>query len=123
MHKAYQPLKPATNKLLQKKWDQTCYEEHRKKNGKCSNLIAMCNQQKVILLFMLFCHHEVKEVKPVVDIKGIPTPTHVQLKLKKTQRLKKSVKFSGGAPGQRRTSSIRTDNSHVESTEEDTQHQ
>uniref|UniRef100_A0A4W4GCJ9 Uncharacterized protein n=1 Tax=Electrophorus electricus TaxID=8005 RepID=A0A4W4GCJ9_ELEEL len=58
MHKAYQPLKPATNKLLQKKWDQTCYEEHRKK---------------------------VKEVKPVVDIKGIPTPTHVQLKLKKTQ--------------------------------------
>ncbi|KAL6474480.1 hypothetical protein MHYP_G00180410 [Metynnis hypsauchen] len=58
MHKAYQPLKPATNKYLQKKWDQTHYEAHRKK---------------------------VKEAKPIVDTKGIRTPTHVQLKLKKTQ--------------------------------------
>lgn len=31
MHKSYQPLKPATNKYLQKKWDQTCYEDHRNK--------------------------------------------------------------------------------------------
>lgn len=31
MHKSYQPLKPATNKYLQKKWDQTRYEEHRNK--------------------------------------------------------------------------------------------
>ncbi|XP_066523104.1 sperm axonemal maintenance protein CFAP97D1 [Hoplias malabaricus] len=58
MHKAYQPLKPATNKFLQKKWDHTHYETHRKK---------------------------VREAKPTVDTKGIRTPTHVQLKLKKVQ--------------------------------------
>ncbi|XP_072529499.1 sperm axonemal maintenance protein CFAP97D1 [Salminus brasiliensis] len=58
MHKAYQPLKPATNKYLQKKWDQTRYETHRKK---------------------------VKDAKPIVNTKGIQTPTHVQLKLKKVQ--------------------------------------
>ncbi|XP_041966360.1 uncharacterized protein CFAP97D2-like [Alosa sapidissima] len=58
MHKAYQPLKPSTNKYLQKKWDQTYYEEHRSK---------------------------VKNAKSVVDTKGIETPLHVQLKLKKLQ--------------------------------------
>ncbi|XP_076860715.1 sperm axonemal maintenance protein CFAP97D1 [Brachyhypopomus gauderio] len=196
MHKAYQPLRPATNKLLQKKWDQSRYEEHRKK---------------------------VREAKPIVDTKGISTPLHVHLKLKKAQvqeerqavidrdnqllasrlagighskglidhrndysdhslnserrregllqvtrqnqaiyqritartseyrrelweedwerveqrrddiaryprgvahkqRLKKSVKFTGGSPGQCQTSSITSDNSHGETTEEDTQH-
>ncbi|XP_048113093.1 uncharacterized protein CFAP97D2 [Alosa alosa] len=62
MHKAYQPLKPSTNKYLQKKWDQTYYEEHR---------------SKVTLLS--------KNAKSVVDTKGIETPLHVQLKLKKLQ--------------------------------------
>ncbi|XP_060742261.1 sperm axonemal maintenance protein CFAP97D1 [Tachysurus vachellii] len=58
MHKAYQPLKPAANKYLQKKWDQDHYDEHRKK---------------------------VTEAKPIVDTKGIRTPTHIQAKLKKAQ--------------------------------------
>ncbi|XP_062855208.1 sperm axonemal maintenance protein CFAP97D1 [Trichomycterus rosablanca] len=58
MHKTFQPLKPAANKYLQKKWDHMDYEEHRKK---------------------------VREAKPTVDIKGIQTPTHIQLKLKKVQ--------------------------------------
>ncbi|XP_021421323.2 uncharacterized protein CFAP97D1 [Oncorhynchus mykiss] len=58
MHKSYQPLKPATNKYLQKKWDQTRYEEHRNK---------------------------LSTARPIVDTKGIRTPAHVQLKLKKLQ--------------------------------------
>lgn len=58
MYKSYQPLKPATNKFLQQKWDQTQYQEHRNK---------------------------VKEASPVVDTKGIQTPAHVQHKLKKVQ--------------------------------------
>ncbi|KAI5614808.1 hypothetical protein C0J50_10962 [Silurus asotus] len=58
MHKAYQPFQPAANKYLQKKWDQEHYEEHRRK---------------------------VREAKPVVDTKGIRTPTHIQVKLKKVQ--------------------------------------
>ncbi|KAM9495176.1 uncharacterized protein CFAP97D2 [Clarias gariepinus] len=58
MHKAYQPLKPATNKYLQKKWDQEHYNEHRRK---------------------------VREAQPIVDTKGIRTPTHIQVKLKKAQ--------------------------------------
>ncbi|KAI1904395.1 hypothetical protein AGOR_G00005200 [Albula goreensis] len=58
MHRAYQPLKPATNKYLQQKWDQTRYEEHINK---------------------------VKTSQPMVDTKGIRTPAHIQLKLKKLQ--------------------------------------
>ncbi|XP_058264896.1 sperm axonemal maintenance protein CFAP97D1 [Hemibagrus wyckioides] len=58
MHKAYQPFRPAANKYLQKKWDEEHYAEHRKK---------------------------VREAKPTVDTKGIQTPTHIQVKLKKAQ--------------------------------------
>ncbi|XP_051548612.1 uncharacterized protein si:ch211-284k5.2 [Myxocyprinus asiaticus] len=58
MHKSYQPLKPATNKYLQQKWDQMQYEDHRSK---------------------------VKGAKHVVDTRGIQTPAHIQLKLKKLQ--------------------------------------
>ncbi|XP_026996757.1 sperm axonemal maintenance protein CFAP97D1 isoform X2 [Tachysurus fulvidraco] len=58
MHKAYQPLRPTANKYLQKKWDQEHYDKHRKK---------------------------VTEAKPIVDTKGIRTPTHIQVKLKKVQ--------------------------------------
>lgn len=39
MHKAYQPLKPAANKYLQKKWDQEHYDEHRKKV--CSSIYTI----------------------------------------------------------------------------------
>ncbi|KAL4622740.1 hypothetical protein GN956_G20215 [Arapaima gigas] len=58
MHRAYQPLKPCTNKYLQKKWDQDNYEQHRSK---------------------------VREARAVVDTKGASTPVQVQLKLKKHQ--------------------------------------
>ncbi|XP_073724384.1 sperm axonemal maintenance protein CFAP97D1 [Misgurnus anguillicaudatus] len=58
MHKSYQPLKPVTNKYLQKKWDQTHYEDHRSK---------------------------VRSAKPVVNTRGVQTPAHIQLKLKKQQ--------------------------------------
>lgn len=33
MHRSYQPLKPATNRYLQQRWDQNDYENHRKKVG------------------------------------------------------------------------------------------
>ncbi|KAI4883876.1 hypothetical protein NFI96_025742, partial [Prochilodus magdalenae] len=86
MHKAYQPLKPATNKYLQKKWDQTHYETHRKK---CQKIIVVSDQQYQHgihdLCGMVLFSHEVKEAKPIVDTKGIRTPTHVQTKLKKAQ--------------------------------------
>ncbi|KAJ8344405.1 hypothetical protein SKAU_G00317340 [Synaphobranchus kaupii] len=58
MHRAYQPLKPATNKYLQQRWDQTTYQEHVSK---------------------------VKAARPMVNTKGIQTPAHVQLNLKKLQ--------------------------------------
>ena len=31
MHRAYQPILPSHNKLLQQKWDDTYYNEHRRK--------------------------------------------------------------------------------------------
>ena len=33
MHRAYQPITPAHNKLLKKRWDMTRYDTHRKKVG------------------------------------------------------------------------------------------
>ncbi|XP_047452882.1 uncharacterized protein si:ch211-284k5.2 [Mugil cephalus] len=58
MHRSYQPFKSVTNRYLQQRWDQNNYENHRRK---------------------------VTSALPVVDNKGIKTPAHVQLKLKKLQ--------------------------------------
>ncbi|XP_075884853.1 uncharacterized protein CFAP97D2 isoform X2 [Nelusetta ayraudi] len=58
MHRSYQPLKPATNRYLQHRWDQDDYDNHRRK---------------------------VSSALPVVDNKGMRTPAHIQLKLKKLQ--------------------------------------
>ena len=35
MHKSYQPTRPAANRLLQKKWDEKYYSEHRLLVIKC----------------------------------------------------------------------------------------
>uniref|UniRef100_A0A3B4X5B2 Si:ch211-284k5.2 n=1 Tax=Seriola lalandi dorsalis TaxID=1841481 RepID=A0A3B4X5B2_SERLL len=58
MHRSYQPLKPVTNRYLQQRWDQSSFQDHRRK---------------------------VSSTLPVVDTKGMRTPSHVQLKLKKLQ--------------------------------------
>ena len=57
-HKAFQPMLPCGNKLLQQKWDQTYYEQHKK-------LITAA--------------------KPMVDSKAPPARPHVTAKLKKQQ--------------------------------------
>ncbi|XP_043933743.1 uncharacterized protein LOC122806958 [Protopterus annectens] len=58
MHRAYQPHTPATNKYLKKKWDVTHYEMHRRK---------------------------VATATAAVDTKGLPTPAHLHVNLKKLQ--------------------------------------
>ncbi|XP_029908683.1 uncharacterized protein CFAP97D2 [Myripristis murdjan] len=58
MHRSYQPMKPVTNRYLQRRWDQSSYEDHRRK---------------------------VNFAQPIVDTRGMKTPAHVQLKLKKLQ--------------------------------------
>lgn len=58
MHTSYQPLKPATNKLLKKRWDGAAQDMHRKR---------------------------VSAAKPVVDTKSPATYTHLQYKMKKMQ--------------------------------------
>uniref|UniRef100_A0A3P8X2R5 Si:ch211-284k5.2 n=1 Tax=Cynoglossus semilaevis TaxID=244447 RepID=A0A3P8X2R5_CYNSE len=58
MHRSYQPLKPVTNRYLQQRWDQNNYQNHCRK---------------------------VSSALPVVDNRGIRTPAHVQLKLKRLQ--------------------------------------
>jgi len=57
-HKSYQPTLPCGNKLLQKKWDQTYYQEHRRM---------------------------VHSAKPMVDTKAPVVRAHVSSKLKKKQ--------------------------------------
>ncbi|CAL8375236.1 unnamed protein product [Arctogadus glacialis] len=54
----YAPLQPSTNLYLQQRWDHDRYRGHR---------------------------HRVNSALPVVDTKGIRTPAHVTLKLKKLQ--------------------------------------
>jgi len=58
MHRSYQSILPTHNKLLQKRWDTTYYNEHRRK---------------------------VRDVQPMVDTKAPPTYMHLHLKLKKLQ--------------------------------------
>nr|XP_022344438.1 uncharacterized protein C17orf105 homolog [Crassostrea virginica] len=58
MHKSYQSILPTHNKLLQKRWDTTYYDEHRRK---------------------------VRTAAPMVDTKAPPTYMHLHLKLKKLQ--------------------------------------
>ncbi|XP_071509302.1 sperm axonemal maintenance protein CFAP97D1-like [Diadema antillarum] len=58
MHKSYQSILPCHNRLLQQRWDQKYYDEHRQK---------------------------VKEAKSMVDTKPPTTYVHLHLKLKKLQ--------------------------------------
>jgi len=58
MHRCYQPVLPTHNKLLQQKWDQTYYDEHRRL---------------------------VRDAPPMVDTKPPRTYMHLHLKLKKLQ--------------------------------------
>ncbi|XP_064635056.1 sperm axonemal maintenance protein CFAP97D1-like [Lineus longissimus] len=58
MHRAYQPITPANNKLLKKKWDMIRFEIHRDK---------------------------VKQAKAVLDNDPPRTYVHLHLKLKKLQ--------------------------------------
>lgn len=58
MHRSYQSILPTHNKLLQKRWDTTYYNEHRQK---------------------------VRDAVPMVDTKAPPTYMHLHLKLKKLQ--------------------------------------
>ncbi|XP_013411461.1 uncharacterized protein C17orf105 homolog [Lingula anatina] len=58
MHRSYQSILPTHNKLLQKRWDETYYNEHRRK---------------------------VRDAVPIVDTKAPQTYMHLHLKLKKLQ--------------------------------------
>lgn len=58
MHRAYQPITPANNKLLKKRWDMSRYDTHRRK---------------------------VFSAKAVIDNKPPQTYMHLHLKLKKLQ--------------------------------------
>ncbi|CAH1786337.1 unnamed protein product [Owenia fusiformis] len=58
MHRAYQPITPANNKLLKKRWDQLRFDTHRRK---------------------------VTSAQAVIDNKPPKTYMHLHLKLKKLQ--------------------------------------
>lgn len=58
MHRNYNSILPTHNRLLQKKWDETYYNEHRRK---------------------------VYTAQPMVDTRAPPTYMHLHLKLKKLQ--------------------------------------
>ncbi|CAH1244406.1 C17orf105 [Branchiostoma lanceolatum] len=58
MHRAYQPITPSGNKLLQQKWDDKYYNEHR---------------------------DLVRTAKPMVDTKAPRTYVHMHMKLRKLQ--------------------------------------
>jgi hypothetical protein len=74
MHKSYQPILPTSNRILQKKWDDKYYSEHR---------------ILVILLpnfFMIFIRiFQVRDARPSVDTRPPKTYMHLHMKLKKFQ--------------------------------------
>ena len=56
MHRAYQPITPANNKLLKKRWDMSSYNTHRRKVCFCS----VCVQnyfaaQTAVGVYLLLC--------------------------------------------------------------------
>lgn len=115
MHRSYQPLKPVTNRYLQQRWDQNRYENHRKKvSMKVEECRARTEVQVQVLLCWfplvtlgnygsnalgasvdVHLRHrghaglrlpvQVSCALPAVDNKGLRTPAHIQLKLKKLQ--------------------------------------
>ncbi|XP_053282292.1 uncharacterized protein CFAP97D2 [Pleuronectes platessa] len=58
MHRSYHTFKPVTNRYLQQRWDQSDYDNHRRK---------------------------VSSALPLVATRGTRTPAHITLKLKKLQ--------------------------------------
>lgn len=58
MHRSYRPLAPAQSRILQQKWDQAYYDEHRRR---------------------------VNAVRPQIDTRPPQTYMHLHLKLKKLQ--------------------------------------
>lgn len=95
MHRSYQPLKPATNRYLQQRWDQEDYENHRRKvsrhwgegqpDGMKTFNLHTHTSSKLLHTSWLFSPVQVSTALPVVDNKGMKTPAHIQLKLKKLQ--------------------------------------
>lgn len=102
MHRSYQPLKPATNRYLQQRWDQNDYENHRKKVRmkveECWARVEVEVQMALVSFHNISFHNSLEPPKhslrlpvqvscslPAVDNKGLRTPAHIQLKLKKLQ--------------------------------------
>lgn len=93
MHRAYQPITPANNKLLKKRWDMSRYDTHRRKvcchGAPRSNFWLhlkpdlSCSLWNCLLTF----HSQVKSAKAVIDNKPPKTYMHLHLKLKKLQVL------------------------------------
>ena len=51
MHRAYQSITPANNKLLKQRWDMTRYDMHRKKVGVKTN--SYCFALLIYLLYVI----------------------------------------------------------------------
>lgn len=95
MHRAYQPITPANNKLLKKRWDMSRYDTHRRKvcfafrrhGAPVSNLGFICFQNYSLHNCLhTFCP-QVLSAKAVIDNKPPQTYMHLHLKLKKLQVL------------------------------------
>ena len=91
MHRAYQPITPANNKLLKKRWDMTRYDTHRRKV--CENFLfvpvaaplAVAARLLIPKFDLSFSETQVQSAKAVIDNKPPQTYMHLHLKLKKLQ--------------------------------------
>ena len=79
MHKSYQPTLPSANRLLQKKWDDKYYSEHRLLVGSISLYFNFHSKTFVDALFY------VRDARPSIDTRPPRTYMHLHLKLKKLQ--------------------------------------
>ena len=81
MHKSYQSFHPCGNKLLQKRWDDSTFSEHRQRVG----LLRIARWRRYCQHSSLSSPLQVYQAKPMVDTKAPKERPHVASKLKKQQ--------------------------------------
>ena len=85
MHRAYQPITPANNKLLKQRWDMSRYDTHRRKVSEWNTNNTGGTSDVNFVLSTIIVVFQVQSAKAVIDNKPPQTYMHLHLKLKKLQ--------------------------------------
>jgi hypothetical protein len=82
MHRSYNSYNPVASKILQKRWDEKHFDDHRKHVSVQCSLIFIVWKRSFIFFFY---YAKVHKAKPEIDSAPPVTFMHLHLKLKKLQ--------------------------------------